>query len=147
MVANDDNLVLDVARNISHRVPNGSDLLIDCRHPTPSAQGLMKYRLNIGIPWLTSLTVRFAPPPCISLRIICALAQEIGKLGIDGMFSPSVRFASSYDGNPGVVGSPGYMERNCTEPRWTECGLRAGPCGYLGGSVHGQMERKAGKRR
>lgn len=31
VVTNNDNLILDVARDVSHRVPNGRDLLINCR--------------------------------------------------------------------------------------------------------------------
>lgn len=54
----------------------------------------------------------------------------MGRLGILGMFAPSVRVAFAYAGAPGVVGSPGYAEMNCTLPRWTDVGLRAGPSGY-----------------
>ena len=108
VITNNDNLILDEARDVGHRVPNGCNLLIDCRHKTLRDRSR---RWNNHAPWLTSLTTLLAPLS-ISPRSTCALAQEMGKLGMEGMFSPDVRFASSYDGNPGVVGSPGYMERN-----------------------------------
>lgn len=69
-------------------------------------------------PWLTSLTFRSLDFPFkirasgdsegISFNKRWAFAQEMGKLGIFGMFSPSVRVAFSYAGYPGVVGSPKY---------------------------------------
>lgn len=128
VIANDNDFILDMPRDSGHCVPDGSDLVIN-------------FALNISrnprqdhgscSPWLTSLT-RFwlAFPvsfllPCSSSRQTSpisskrrrALAQEIGRLGIAGILVPSVRFASSYDGYPGVVGSPGYIDRYWTEPR------------------------------
>ena len=43
------------------------------------------------LPLLTSLTVLFPPAFTISPKSARELAQEIGKLGMEGMFSPSVR--------------------------------------------------------
>lgn len=41
-----------------------------------------------------------------------------------------VRGESSFEGYPGVVGSPGYVDENWTEPLWTLVGFLAGPSGY-----------------
>ena len=41
------------------------------------------------------------------LKSALASNHEIGKLGIKGMFEPSVLVLFSYEGYPGVVGSPG----------------------------------------
>lgn len=65
-------------------------------------------------PWFTrrilvwlSWPVKLRASSCeISAKSRCAFAHEIGRLGILGMFSPSVRVAFSYAGYPGVVGSP-----------------------------------------
>ena len=53
----------------------------------------------------------------------------MGKLGMVGLLPPSILVLFSYEGYPGVEGSPGYSDKNCTEPRCTEVGLRAGPWG------------------
>ena len=54
--------------------------------------------VTVVLTWLTSLIVRFLPPSLISSRIFWALFHEIGKLGIFGMFVPSVRVLLGYDG-------------------------------------------------
>jgi hypothetical protein len=46
-------------------------------------------------------------------------SYDMGREGIEGKLPPSSRVAFLYAGLPGVVGSPGYLERNWTEPRCT----------------------------
>jgi len=48
----------------------------------------------------------------IAFPTAAATTTKIGRLRILGMLSAEVCSASSYDGYPGVVGSPGYVERN-----------------------------------
>ena len=60
-------------------------------------------------PLLLSLTSApsHAWPVSRVLKSILASDHEIGKLGIEGMFELSVLVLFSYEGYPGVVGSPG----------------------------------------
>jgi hypothetical protein len=78
------------------------------------------------IPWFTRRSLfrdtlplisrASSTPPSSSNRRL-AFAHEMGRLGILGMLEPSVRVAFLYAGTPGVVGSPGYELRYCTDPR------------------------------
>jgi len=47
VITDNNNLVLDTTRNVSHRVPNRGNLLVNCRHQTlrawSNAQGKMVY--------------------------------------------------------------------------------------------------------
>lgn len=82
--------------------------------------GITPITFQIGITLVSTLLTSLT---CLCLdtsriRNSClALPQEMGKLGIDGILVPSVRVAFSYDGYPGVVGSPGYKLMNWTLPR------------------------------
>ena len=68
-----------------------------------------RHDIIISAPLLLSLTS--APsqawPRSRVFKSALASDHEIGKLGIKGMFEPSVLVLFSYEGYPGVVGSPG----------------------------------------
>ena len=75
-----------------------------------------KLKVYQGRPKITStapllLSLTNAPsqawPVSRVLKRALASNQEIGKLGIKGMFEPSILVLFSYEGYPGVVGSPG----------------------------------------
>lgn len=93
MVSDDHHFVFDVARNDTHRVPDGYNPRVDCAH-SMSIAGIT-HSLCEYIPWLTNDTVRFKPPLLISFNRIWAFAQESGRLGMPGMLDPSVRVVFS----------------------------------------------------
>ena len=68
-----------------------------------------RQNITTTAPLLLSLTS--APsqawPVSRVLKSLLASNHEIGKLGIVGIFEPSVLVLFSYEGYPGVVGSPG----------------------------------------
>lgn len=105
MISYDDHFALDVPRNNSHCVPYGRHGVIDYGEGIriPSLQPEHEDK-----PWLTSLIFRLLVAPEIGLLFVVpvsissssrrAFAQEMGRLGMEGVFSPSALVAFSYAG-------------------------------------------------
>ena len=103
MIAKDDDLVFDVTGNNSHRVPYWRDFIFHCNR-TPTRLRDERVKPN-DAPRLTNRIV--VASLFTSSSSLFALFHEMGKLGMLGKLAASIRVTFAYEGNPGVVGSPG----------------------------------------
>lgn len=107
VVANDDDLIFDISRYNSKCVPDGDHPGVNCEQVVNLLSG--HQGVTRTAPLLLSLTS--APsqawPVSRVLKSVLASDHEMGKLGMKGMLEPSVLVLFSYEGYPGVVGSPG----------------------------------------